>query len=116
MIGKTETAKALAAQLFDSEKMIIRLDMGEYTEAAQRSTTHRSATRVCGIRERWTADRGGSASVNRTPWFYLMQIEVRKHNKRGFTAIMPNASSVRSRLTLLCCASRLCVYSVCALR
>ena len=30
--GKTETAKALAAQLFDSEKMMVRLDMGEYTE------------------------------------------------------------------------------------
>ena len=31
-VGKTELAKALAAALFDDEKMIIRLDMGEYME------------------------------------------------------------------------------------
>jgi ATP-dependent Clp protease ATP-binding subunit ClpB len=31
-VGKTELAKALAAQLFDDEKMMVRLDMGEYME------------------------------------------------------------------------------------
>jgi len=31
-VGKTETAKALAAQLFDSEDHLIRLDMSEYME------------------------------------------------------------------------------------
>ena len=33
-VGKTELAKALAEQLFDSEKMLIRIDMSEYVEAA----------------------------------------------------------------------------------
>ena len=32
-VGKTELAKALAEQLFDSEKMLIRIDMSEYVEA-----------------------------------------------------------------------------------
>jgi AAA domain (Cdc48 subfamily) len=31
-VGKTELAKALAALLFDDEKMMIRLDMSEYLE------------------------------------------------------------------------------------
>ncbi len=31
-VGKTELAKALAALLFDDEKMIVRIDMGEYME------------------------------------------------------------------------------------
>lgn len=29
-VGKTELAKALAEQLFDSEKMLVRFDMSEY--------------------------------------------------------------------------------------
>ena len=31
-VGKTELAKALAETLFDDEKMLVRLDMGEYME------------------------------------------------------------------------------------
>ena len=31
-VGKTELAKALAALLFDSDKMMVRIDMGEYME------------------------------------------------------------------------------------
>ena len=31
-VGKTETAKALAAELFDDEKEIVRVDMSEYME------------------------------------------------------------------------------------
>ena len=31
-VGKTELAKALADQLFDSEKMLVRFDMSEYSE------------------------------------------------------------------------------------
>ena len=30
-VGKTELAKALAEQLFDSEKMLVRFDMSEYS-------------------------------------------------------------------------------------
>jgi ATP-dependent Clp protease ATP-binding subunit ClpA len=32
-VGKTELAKALAEQLFDSEKMLIRFDMSEFVSA-----------------------------------------------------------------------------------
>lgn len=32
-VGKTELAKALAEQLFDSEKMLVRIDMSEYVGA-----------------------------------------------------------------------------------
>ena len=31
-VGKTELAKALASLLFDDERMMIRIDMGEYME------------------------------------------------------------------------------------
>ena len=31
-VGKTELSKALAALLFDDERMMIRIDMGEYME------------------------------------------------------------------------------------
>jgi ATP-dependent Clp protease ATP-binding subunit ClpB len=31
-VGKTELAKALAAELFDSEKQMVRIDMSEYME------------------------------------------------------------------------------------
>lgn len=31
-MGKTELSKALAALLFDDERMMIRIDMGEYME------------------------------------------------------------------------------------
>jgi ATP-dependent Clp protease ATP-binding subunit ClpB len=31
-VGKTELAKALAVELFDSEKSMIRIDMSEYME------------------------------------------------------------------------------------
>lgn len=31
-VGKTELAKALAALLFDDEKLMVRLDMSEYME------------------------------------------------------------------------------------
>ena len=32
-VGKTELAKALALELFDSPKSMIRIDMSEYTES-----------------------------------------------------------------------------------
>ena len=31
-VGKTELSKALAALLFDDDRMMIRIDMGEYME------------------------------------------------------------------------------------
>ena len=40
-VGKTELAKALAELLFDDEKMMIRLDMGEYMEVMLQPDVHR---------------------------------------------------------------------------
>jgi ATP-dependent Clp protease ATP-binding subunit ClpA len=45
-VGKTELAKALAEQLFDSEKMLIRVDMSEYDSVG-------SITRLIGAPPRY---------------------------------------------------------------
>jgi ATP-dependent Clp protease ATP-binding subunit ClpB len=37
-VGKTELAKALAQLLFDSDKNMVRLDMGEYMEVCDWTT------------------------------------------------------------------------------
>ncbi len=37
-VGKTELAKALAQLLFDSDKNMVRLDMGEYMEVGAYTT------------------------------------------------------------------------------
>jgi ATP-dependent Clp protease ATP-binding subunit ClpA len=45
-VGKTELAKALAEQLFDSEKMLVRVDMSEYNSGG-------SITRLVGAPPRY---------------------------------------------------------------
>uniref|UniRef100_A0A453H7H3 AAA+ ATPase domain-containing protein n=1 Tax=Aegilops tauschii subsp. strangulata TaxID=200361 RepID=A0A453H7H3_AEGTS len=45
-VGKTELAKALAEQLFDSEKMLVRFDMSEYVGSS-------SVLRLVGAPPRW---------------------------------------------------------------
>ena len=45
-VGKTELAKALAEQLFDNEKMLVRFDMSEYVGAV-------SVTRLIGAPPRF---------------------------------------------------------------
>jgi ATP-dependent Clp protease ATP-binding subunit ClpA len=45
-VGKTELAKALAEQLFDSDKMLVRFDMSEYIGAS-------SITRLIGAPPRF---------------------------------------------------------------
>jgi ATP-dependent Clp protease ATP-binding subunit ClpA len=45
-VGKTELAKSLAEQLFDSEKMLVRFDMSEYAE-------HGSVMRLIGAPPRF---------------------------------------------------------------
>ena len=45
-VGKTELAKALAEDLFDSDKHMVRIDMSEYMEKANRFPLGRSCSRV----------------------------------------------------------------------
>ena len=51
-VGKTELAKALANELYDSEKHIVRIDMSEYMEQHAVARTHRGAPGV-----RWSRRR-----------------------------------------------------------
>ena len=48
-VGKTEVAKALAEQLFDSESHIVRIDMSEYMEKHSVSRLM-SASGICRLR------------------------------------------------------------------
>ena len=48
-VGKTELAKTLARNLFDSEDNIIRIDMSEYMEKHTVSKTYWSSSRICRI-------------------------------------------------------------------
>lgn len=46
-VGKTEVAKALAEQLFDTEKNIVRIDMSEYMEKFSVSRLVGAPIRIC---------------------------------------------------------------------
>jgi ATP-dependent Clp protease ATP-binding subunit ClpB len=72
--GKTETCKALAAQLFDSEKMMIRLDMGEYTE-------QHSGARLIGAPPGYVGYESGgqlTEAVRRQPYSVILFDEIEK--------------------------------------
>lgn len=72
--GKTETAKALAQSLFDSEKHMIRLDMSEYSE-------QHSVARMIGSPPGYVGhDEGGqlTEAVRRQPYSVILMDEVEK--------------------------------------
>ena len=76
-VGKTELAKALADQLFDSESHIIRLDMSEYMEQYSVSKLIGSAPGYVGYEE------GGQLTekVRRNPYSIVLFDEIEKaHN------------------------------------
>uniref|UniRef100_A0A453AV25 AAA+ ATPase domain-containing protein n=1 Tax=Aegilops tauschii subsp. strangulata TaxID=200361 RepID=A0A453AV25_AEGTS len=58
-VGKTELAKALAKQLFDSEKMLVRVDMSEYATVG-------SVTRLIGAPPRLTDGKGRTVDFKNT--------------------------------------------------
>uniref|UniRef100_A0A453H775 AAA+ ATPase domain-containing protein n=2 Tax=Aegilops tauschii subsp. strangulata TaxID=200361 RepID=A0A453H775_AEGTS len=58
-VGKTELAKALAEQLFDSEKMLVRFDMSEYVGSS-------SVLRLVGAPPRLTDGRGQTVDFKNT--------------------------------------------------
>ena len=53
-VGKTQLAKILARELFDSEESLIRLDMSEYMVEIHNLSPYRSSSRICGSRGRRT--------------------------------------------------------------
>jgi len=73
-VGKTETAKALAAFLFDDKDALLRVDMSEYREA-------HSVSRLFGAPPGYVGyDQGGqlTESVRRRPYQVLLFDEVEK--------------------------------------
>ncbi|XP_077229066.1 chaperone protein ClpB1-like [Tasmannia lanceolata] len=73
-VGKTELAKALAQQLFDDEKLLIRIDMSEYME-------QHSISRLIGAPPGYVGhDEGGqlTEAVRRRPFSVVLFDEVEK--------------------------------------
>merc|ERR1711988_910449 len=73
-VGKTELAKALSAQLFDSEKALVWIDMSEYMES-------HSVSRLIGAPPGYVGhDQGGQLTeiVRRKPYSVVLFDEVEK--------------------------------------
>ncbi len=83
-VGKTETAKALAQQLFDSEDNLIRLDMSEYMEK------HTTA-RLIGAPPGYIGyDEGGqlTEAVRRRPYSVILFDEIEKAHPDVFNTLL----------------------------
>ncbi len=83
-VGKTETAKALAAQLFDSEDHLIRLDMSEYME-------RHTVARLVGAPPGYIGyDEGGqlTEAVRRQPYAVVLFDEIEKAHPDVFNALL----------------------------
>jgi len=83
-VGKTELAKALAAQLFDSEANLIRLDMSEYMEK-------HSVSRMIGAPPGYVGyDEGGqlSEAVRRKPYSVVLFDEIEKAHPDVFNVLL----------------------------
>lgn len=83
-VGKTEVAKALAEQLFDSEDHIIRIDMSEYMEKFSVSRLIGSPPGYVGYEE------GGqlSEAVRRNPYSIVLFDEVEKAHPDVFNILL----------------------------
>jgi ATP-dependent Clp protease ATP-binding subunit ClpB len=83
-VGKTELAKALAEQLFDSEACLIRLDMSEYMEK-------HSVARLIGAPPGYVGyEEGGqlTEAVRRRPYSVLLLDEIEKAHPDVFNALL----------------------------
>lgn len=83
-VGKTEVAKALAQQLFDSESHIIRIDMSEYMEK-------HSVSRLIGAPPGYIGyEEGGqlSEAVRRNPYSIILFDEVEKAHPDVFNVLL----------------------------
>ena len=83
-VGKTEVAKALAEQLFDSESHIIRIDMSEYMEK-------HSVARLIGAPPGYVGyEEGGqlTEAVRRNPYSIVLFDEVEKAHPDVFNVLL----------------------------
>ncbi len=83
-VGKTELAKALAAELFGGENALIRLDMSEYMESHTVSRLFGSPPGYVGY------DEGGQLTeqVRRRPYSVILLDEVEKAHPEVFNALL----------------------------
>lgn len=83
-VGKTETAKALAEQLFDNEKALIRIDMSEYSEAHTVARLIGSPPGYVGFEE------GGqlTEAVRRKPYSVILFDEIEKAHPQIFNVFL----------------------------
>ncbi|MDD3793811.1 MAG: AAA family ATPase [Candidatus Gracilibacteria bacterium] len=83
-LGKTETAKALARELFNDEKNMIRIDMSEYMEK-------HSVSRLIGAPPGYIGhDEGGqlTEAVRRKPYSVILFDEVEKAHSDVFNILL----------------------------
>ena len=83
-VGKTETAKALAELLFDTEENLIRLDMSEYME-------RHATARLIGAPPGYIGyDEGGqlTEAVRRRPYSVLLFDEIEKAHPDVFNTLL----------------------------
>lgn len=83
-VGKTELAKALAENLFDSEKHMVRIDMSEYMEKQSVSRLVGAAPGYVGYEE------GGqlTEAVRRNPYTIILLDEVEKAHPDVFNILL----------------------------
>ena len=83
-VGKTELAKALAEDLFDSEKHMVRIDMSEYMEKA-------SVSRLVGAAPGYVGyEQGGqlTEAVRSNPYTIVLLDEIEKANPDVFNILL----------------------------
>jgi len=83
-VGKTEIAKTLAAELFDDEKHIVRIDMSEYMES-------HSVSRLIGSPPGYVGyDEGGqlTEAIRRNPYSIVLFDEIEKAHKDIFNILL----------------------------
>jgi ATP-dependent Clp protease ATP-binding subunit ClpB len=83
-VGKTELAKALAAELFDDERHLVRIDMSEYMES-------HSVSRLIGAPPGYVGyDEGGqlTEAVRRRPYTVVLFDEVEKAHPQVWNALL----------------------------
>jgi ATP-dependent Clp protease ATP-binding subunit ClpB len=83
-VGKTELAKALAEFLFDDERAMVRIDMGEYMEK-------HSVSRLIGAPPGYVGyDEGGqlSEAVRRRPYSVVLLDEIEKAHPDVFNVLL----------------------------
>jgi ATP-dependent Clp protease ATP-binding subunit ClpB len=83
-VGKTELARALAAYLFDDERAMIRLDMGEFQEK-------HTVSRLVGAPPGYIGyDEGGQLTepIRRRPYSVVLLDEVEKAHPDVFNALL----------------------------